>query len=559
MDIHPASFFSSYAWGTNGTQQVGWGLVSVGDSNYIRHALLWNGTADSAVDLAQFLPHDWVNSRATDVAPDGTITILAGYSGLETHIGVLVPDGSQPQPCRIASISLDTQQIDVSQACIDTPLIFPHPVTGTVTLTAPAPSGGAPVTVYNLQTPWNTVTVTVPEGQTSASFEASDARLVYELDMIISQTLLAYYGGDQKFTGYITTGPFEQWPGAVRQGIVGFLQLKYPAKADEWVTVGSDNPAIIQVPSKVFLRKGDNVVNYPLDIVPPVQNTLVGVVAVCNEGTAAGVMNVIGNPLPTAQPTTLTPSTVVAGQPFALTVTGSQMMLGATIVVNGVSLSSHFVDSFTLTANVPGSATASGGSISVQVVNPHALPSTSLILTAVGPTLKGLSPGTALAGQRVTLTLKGTDFADGAQAFVGGVAVPTTFVSSLQLTASVPGSLLPSAGQMPVWVQNPGTRLLSTQVMLNLNNPTPTITSLSPATVAVGSAAFSLTIVGTNFVSTSAAQWSGKPLPTTYVSSTQIQVAIPATNLVKSGNFTLTVQNPSPGGGGSNGVNLVVK
>ena len=47
VDLNPSSlgFNSSEAYGTNGSQQVGWG------DTYYSHALLWNGTAASAVDL----------------------------------------------------------------------------------------------------------------------------------------------------------------------------------------------------------------------------------------------------------------------------------------------------------------------------------------------------------------------------------------------------------------------------------------------------------------------------------------------------------------------------
>ncbi|MGD1277616.1 MAG: PEP-CTERM sorting domain-containing protein [Tepidisphaeraceae bacterium] len=51
VDLNPtklAGFTASYALGTSGTQQVGDGYDS-GASNW--HALLWSGTADSAVDL----------------------------------------------------------------------------------------------------------------------------------------------------------------------------------------------------------------------------------------------------------------------------------------------------------------------------------------------------------------------------------------------------------------------------------------------------------------------------------------------------------------------------
>lgn len=46
MDLHPAGFTFSRAYGTDGQQQVGFGITASRS-----HALLWNGTASSAVDL----------------------------------------------------------------------------------------------------------------------------------------------------------------------------------------------------------------------------------------------------------------------------------------------------------------------------------------------------------------------------------------------------------------------------------------------------------------------------------------------------------------------------
>lgn len=48
VDLHPAGFYDSYAYGVSGGQQVGWG--SSVTANY-PHALLWNGSAASVVDL----------------------------------------------------------------------------------------------------------------------------------------------------------------------------------------------------------------------------------------------------------------------------------------------------------------------------------------------------------------------------------------------------------------------------------------------------------------------------------------------------------------------------
>jgi hypothetical protein len=51
VDLHPTrlpGFTVSFAQGTNGAQQVGWASTS---NTVPGHAMLWNGTADSAVDL----------------------------------------------------------------------------------------------------------------------------------------------------------------------------------------------------------------------------------------------------------------------------------------------------------------------------------------------------------------------------------------------------------------------------------------------------------------------------------------------------------------------------
>lgn len=49
VDLNPSGFFSSRATGTNGAQQSGWGNLEATSS--VSHALLWSGSAAGAVDL----------------------------------------------------------------------------------------------------------------------------------------------------------------------------------------------------------------------------------------------------------------------------------------------------------------------------------------------------------------------------------------------------------------------------------------------------------------------------------------------------------------------------
>lgn len=88
--------------------------------------------------------------------------------------------------------------------------------------------------------------------------------------------------------------------------------------------------------------------------------------------------------------------------------------------------------------------------------------------------------------------------------------------------------------------------------------PTPTLTSLSTSTAAEGHSSLTVTVNGTNFLSSSVVQWNGVALPTNFVSSTQLTATIPAADLAEEGTATVSVVNPTPGGGASNGQTFTV-
>jgi FG-GAP-like repeat/IPT/TIG domain len=67
-----------------------------------------------------------------------------------------------------------------------------------------------------------------------------------------------------------------------------------------------------------------------------------------------------------------------------------------------------------------------------------------------------------------------------------------------------------------------------------------------------GGAGLTLTIHGTGFVSTSTANWNGSPRATTFVSDSELTVAIPSSDIANPGTAAITVTNPTPGGGTSN-------
>jgi YVTN family beta-propeller protein len=88
--------------------------------------------------------------------------------------------------------------------------------------------------------------------------------------------------------------------------------------------------------------------------------------------------------------------------------------------------------------------------------------------------------------------------------------------------------------------------------------PTPTITTISPNSAVAGGPAFSLTINGTNFVASSMVNFGGAAPTATFVNSTQLTAAIPASSIASTGMLAVTVTNPAPGGGTSNPMNFTI-
>ncbi len=93
-------------------------------------------------------------------------------------------------------------------------------------------------------------------------------------------------------------------------------------------------------------------------------------------------------------------------------------------------------------------------------------------------------------------------------------------------------------------------------------NPVPTITTTNPTSAAVNANTLTLTITGTNFVSTSSAQWFNgsvtTTLATTFVNSTQLTALVPKALFSAAGPIRVTVSTPPPGGGTSNSANFTI-
>ncbi len=205
-----------------------------------------------------------------------------------------------------------------------------------------------------------------------------------------------------------------------------------------------------------------------------------------------------------------------------------------------------------------------------------------------GAAISFLSPSNVNAGgPDLTLTVNGSGFVTQTVVQWNGQTLATKDVTDsagnvLAVTAMVPAVMTAKFGLASVQTLSPhsgaGTNGLSNAITFVINNPpnpVPTVSSMTPTCAVAGSAAFTLTITGTNFILTSdptggsVPRWSAGPTLTNLsasVTATQIVATVPASLLASPGttaNVTVFnppsqqptppggVPNPSAGGGGT--------
>jgi len=86
---------------------------------------------------------------------------------------------------------------------------------------------------------------------------------------------------------------------------------------------------------------------------------------------------------------------------------------------------------------------------------------------------------------------------------------------------------------------------------LDADAPAPALDSLSPPNIGAGNATFTLTVNGGGFTSDSLVEWNGSARDTFFVSPSQLQATIFASDVASVGSADVTVFTPAPGGGTS--------
>lgn len=224
---------------------------------------------------------------------------------------------------------------------------------------------------------------------------------------------------------------------------------------------------------------------------------------------------------------------------------GTQYTVGTVVTLTATANAGYAFTSWS--GNLTGSTNPSTITLSAaRSVTASWTPSTTTTITAH-------TPSPSVVGQAIAITYTVTSS--------GGM--PTGNVTVSDGAVNCTGTV--AAGTCTLTPTSAGTKTLTATYAGNssfggsagtafhtVNNATPTLTALGPKSTTMGGAAFTLSIEGAGFVSNSVVQWDGMSVPTTFVSSTRLVASVTGGRIATPATASVTVVNPSPGGGTSN-------
>ncbi len=395
-------------------------------------------------------------SVATRVIID-TGTETDGYRAPEAWL-LVTPPGSPTPAASLSSLALSQSSV-----------LAGGTVTGTVTLTSPAPAGGA-VVILSASMEGQVIVppnVTVPAGALSASFTTTPAPQTVVSRWVLVQARYGTSGGTQ--ARILEVDPAPGAPtlfaiGPASQDVIGgdpgraSVALVMPAPAGGGVvSLSTDNPSVIQVPASVTIPEGNSALSFTITT-SPVSGLPTGGNVFATAGGITKSIFVTVTPDPNAPPLlqslSITPSSVPGGTNATGTVVfsepapagGTSVTLstgnaavatvpGIVMVPGGQTSASFTVTTFTVASDTSVAISAYLDAIrtATLLVTKNATPPASLSSITLNPTA-------VTGGNTSQATVSLTSAAP-----TGGAVV--TLSSSNTAVATAPASVTIAAGQ----------------------------------------------------------------------------------------------------------------
>jgi hypothetical protein len=354
-----------------------------------------------------------ITTSAVSVATRITIdtgTELEGYRAPQASV-LVTPPGAPLPATSLSSLTLSQSSVLAGAT-----------ITGTVTLTSPAPSGGALVTLSasmegQVITPAN---VTVPAGSLSASFTTTPAPETVIPRWVLVQAHYGTSGGTQARVLEIDPAPGVSkllGIGPAGQDVIGgnpgraSVALIMPAPAGgAVVNLSTDNPSVIQVPATVAIPEGTSAVSFTIPTSPVTGLPTGGNIFATAGGITKSICITVTsdpNAPPLLQSVSITPSSVPGGAAATGTVvfsapapaggtsvtlstsnSGAATVPGIVTVPSGQTSASFTVTTFAVTADTSVTISAFLDAIrsATVLVTKNALPPASLSSIILTPT-----------------------------------------------------------------------------------------------------------------------------------------------------------------------------
>ena len=245
--------------------------------------------------------------------------------------------------------------------------------------------------------------------------------------------------------------------------------------------------------------------------------------------------------------TGVTPGAVAANQTRALTVTGTNFVAGATVIIQGGGGSFGSVVTNTGTSiTVPWTAGSTPGSYTLSVVNPDGGRADYTVTVTPNPTITSLMPSSIQNGAGNTgVIIAGTGFQAGVVVSMTGGSGAGSYINGSAISASfaADGSII---GPAAVTVTNPDGG--SATATLTILASTPTITGgMQTGAVTYAGQPTQVTLTGTGFMTgatVTVPAGSGTVNSTTFTGATTATISFTPT---VNGQVTFTLTNPDGG------------
>jgi subtilisin family serine protease len=433
------------------------------------------------------------------------VTITMGGSGFNA-LSVAYWNGV-PKPTTIVSVT-QLQAVFV-------PDLTGGP-TGLLTVVNPAPGGGTSAAL--------TVPIDPPPSLTPSTLSAAPGSQV-------TVTLANGFGGTMDWLGFALTS-------APNTSYVTFTYVGNGVTNRTWTVTVPSTPGTYEF--RLFLDNGYT-----------------------RAATSAPItVDAALNPAPTVS--SLSPASTPAANPgFTLTVNGTGFSASSVVQWNGSPRATTFMSATQLRAAITAADIAAVGQFAVTVVSPPPGGGTSnaATFTTTLPPVLTVSATNVAPGASVTATLtNGTGGAQDWLALASTASGNTSYVTFTYVgsgvttrtwTVTMPST--PGTYEFRLFLNNGYTRAATspTVTVSAGTNAAPTLTSISPSRTSAGVGAFTLTVNGTGFATTSEVRWNGIARATTFVSATQLRASITAADVAAPGTAQVTVFSPAPGGGTS--------